>query len=123
MRLRCANSAGVRHFRVTRLAPRKLHSLHFAVHSYPIRESRYGQVRRVEARQEEVFRDKLSQLVFYVGATGLLPDEMDAKALTADQLGQKYPDLALSKDEKEGTFFEIGDTILTVYAKTEYFSR
>ncbi len=32
-------------------------------------------------------------------------------------------DLALSKDEREGTFFELGDTILSVYAKTEYFSR
>ena len=69
------------------------------------------------------FREKLSPLVFYVGATGLLPDEIDAKALSADQLGAKYPDLALSKDEKEGTFFELGDTILSVYAKTEYFSR
>jgi len=26
-------------------------------------------------------------------------------------------------DEQEGTFFEMGDTILSVYAKTEYFSR
>ena len=41
---------------------------------------------------------------------------MDAKAVSADVL-------ALSKDEKEGTFFEIGGTILSVYAKTEYFSR
>ena len=31
--------------------------------------------------------------------------------------------LAFSKDEKEGTFFEVGDTIISVYAKTEYFSR
>jgi hypothetical protein len=29
----------------------------------------------------------------------------------------------LSKDETEGTFFEIGDTILNVYAQREYFSR
>ena len=34
----------------------------------------------------------------------------------------KYPELAFSKDEKEGMFFEVGDTILSVYAKTEYFS-
>jgi hypothetical protein len=34
-----------------------------------------------------------------------------------------YPELALSMDEQEGTFFEMGDTILSVYAKTEYFSR
>jgi Mg-chelatase subunit ChlD len=79
--------------------------------------------KKLEARQEAIFREKLAPLVFYVGATGLLPDEVEAKALTADQVTAKYPELALSKDEKEGTFFEIGDTILTVYAKTEYFSR
>jgi hypothetical protein len=45
------------------------------------------------------------------------------KAQTADQISNKYPDLALSKDEREGTFFEIGDVLLTVYAKTEDFSR
>ena len=78
---------------------------------------------KLEARSEDVFRDKLSPLVFYVGATGLLPDEVDARALSAEQLQTKYPELALSKDEKEGTFFELGDTILGVYAKTEYFSR
>ena len=78
--------------------------------------------KNLEARQEEVFRDKLSALVFYVGATGLLPDEIEAKAQTADQLSAKYPDLALSKAENEGTFFEVGNTILTVYAETEDFS-
>ena len=61
--------------------------------------------------------EKLSGLVFYVGATGLLPDEIDAKALSADALQQKYPELALSKDEKEGTFFEVGDTIISVYVE------
>lgn len=79
--------------------------------------------RKLETRSEDVFQAKLSPLVFYVGATGLLPDEADAKALSAEQLQEKHPDLALSKDEKEGTFFELGDTILSVYAKTEYFSR
>ena len=78
---------------------------------------------KLERRSAELFRERLSQLVFYVGATGLLPDELDAKALSADEASAKYPDLALSKDEKEGTFFEVGDAILTVYAKTEYFSR
>ena len=77
----------------------------------------------VTSGTDAVFSEKLSALVFYVGATGLLPDEVDVKALSADQLATKYPDLALSKDEKEGTFFELGDTILSVYAKTEYFSR
>jgi Mg-chelatase subunit ChlD len=79
--------------------------------------------KKLDAKSDELFTQKLSPLVFYVGATGLLPDEIDAKAVSADVLAQKYPDLAFSKDEKEGTFFEVGDTILSVYAKTEYFSR
>ena len=60
---------------------------------------------------DALFAEKLSALVFYVGATGLLPDEVEAKAQSADVLAGKYPDLAFSKDEKEGTFFEVGDTI------------
>lgn len=79
--------------------------------------------KKLDARTDAVFSEKLSGLVFYVGATGLLPDEIDAKAQSADQLAAKYPELAFSKDEKEGTFFEVGDTIISVYAKTEYFSR
>jgi Mg-chelatase subunit ChlD len=79
--------------------------------------------KKLDARSDDLFREKLSPLVFYVGATGLLPDEADARALSAEQLMAKYPDLALSKDEKEGTFFELGDTILSVYAEAEYFSR
>jgi Mg-chelatase subunit ChlD len=79
--------------------------------------------KKLDARSDELFARRLSPLVFYVGATGLLPDEVDAKAQPADALAQKYPELAFSKDEKEGTFFEVGDAILSVYAKTEYFSR
>jgi hypothetical protein len=79
--------------------------------------------KKLDARSEALFAEKLSALVFYVGATGLLPDEVEAKAVSADVLAQKYPELAFSKDEKEGTFFEVGDTIISVYAKTEYFSR
>ncbi len=79
--------------------------------------------RKLDAYAEDIYQEKVSPLVFYIGSTGVLPDEMDAKALTAEQLTAKYPDLALSKDEQEGMFFELGDTILSVYAKNEYFSR
>jgi hypothetical protein len=79
--------------------------------------------KKLEERAETLFQERVSPLVFYVGSTGLLPDEMEAKAQTAEQISTKYPDLSLSKDEQEGTFFEIGDTILCVYAKTEYFSK
>ncbi|MBY0229491.1 MAG: VWA domain-containing protein [Gemmataceae bacterium] len=76
-----------------------------------------------EARADELFNDKVSPLVFFTGSTGTLPDEMAAKAQTAEQITAKYPDLSPSKDEAEGMFFEVGDTIITVYAKTEYVTR
>ena len=67
--------------------------------------------------------EKVSPLVFYIGSTGALPDEIEAKAQTAEEIVAKYPDLSPSKDEQEGLFFEVGQAILTVYAKTEFFSR
>ncbi len=79
--------------------------------------------RKLDAASEEIYQRKVSPLVFFIGSTGVLPDELDAKAQTAKQLKAMYPDLAISKDEQDGMFFEIGETILSVYAKTEYFSR
>ncbi len=79
--------------------------------------------RKLEARQEQVYREKLAPLVFHVGATGRPPDGLDARPLTAAQVTAKYPDLSLAKGEKEGMFFELGGALLTVYPKTEYYSR
>ena len=72
---------------------------------------------------EKIYRDRVSPLVFYIGSTGLLPDGMEGKAMSAIQLAAKYPNLSFSKDEAEGLFFEIGDSLIGVYEKVEYFSR
>jgi len=72
---------------------------------------------------EKIYRDKISPLVFYIGSTGLLPDGMEGKAMNAIQLANKYPNLHFSKDEEEGLFFEVGESIIGVYEKVEYYSR
>ncbi|MBE9213593.1 hypothetical protein IQ247_13105 [Plectonema cf. radiosum LEGE 06105] len=72
---------------------------------------------------ENIYRDKISPLVFYVGCTGLLPDGMEGKAMNAIQLAEKYPNLHFSKDEEKGLFFEVGESIIGVYEKLEYYSR
>jgi uncharacterized UPF0160 family protein len=77
---------------------------------------------RLEAYAEKVYREKVSPLVFYIGSTGLIPDEMEAKAATAEEINSKYGNLQFSKDEQEGMFFEVGDCIVSVYAKNEYFT-
>ncbi len=71
---------------------------------------------------EKVYREKVNPLVFYIGSTGKLPDAMDIQGQTADVIGAKYPDLQFSKDEREGMFFEVGNTIISVYAKNEYYT-
>jgi hypothetical protein len=67
---------------------------------------------------------KIRPLAFYIGATGLVPDTLGAKAMTADDLVKAYPVAKLSKAEKEdGSFFVLSDqTMLTVYVKAEHFS-
>ena len=74
---------------------------------------------------DRLYRDKVCPVAFYIGSTGLLPDEFDTKALTAEQLVERYPTIKLAKAEKEGTFFDVGDSgdvIITVFVKGEYFS-
>ncbi|WP_016949825.1 vWA domain-containing protein [Anabaena sp. PCC 7108] len=78
---------------------------------------------KLEEYTEKIYQENISPLVFYIGATGLLPDEMSAKAMTADELASQYPNLQFSKSEQEGTFFLIGDTVISVYAQTEYYSK
>ena len=78
---------------------------------------------KLEQYVEKIYRDQISPLVFYIGCTGLLPDKMEAKAMTAEEVAAKYPNLQFSKDEQEGTFFAVGDSIISIYAKTEYYSK
>lgn len=72
----------------------------------------------------ESFYDRVRPLAFYVGATGLVPDSLDATAYTADQFEAKYPEAKLNSDEKsEGTFFVLPNgLVITVYVKAEFFS-
>lgn len=79
--------------------------------------------RQIE-RTIESFYDRVRPLAFYVGATGLVPDSLNATAMTAEQFMTAYPDAKLSKAEKEeGTFFVLPNgLVLTVYVKSEYFT-
>ena len=79
--------------------------------------------RFVDDAIESVY-ETLRPLAFYIGATGLVPDTLNAKAMTADEFTTAHLEVKLSKAEKEeGTFFLLPDnTVLTVYVKGEHFS-
>ena len=56
---------------------------------------------KLDAKLDDLFRDRLSALVMYIGSTGLLPDELEAVALSADQAASKFPDLGIGKGAGE----------------------
>ncbi|WP_242055036.1 hypothetical protein [Nostoc flagelliforme] len=78
---------------------------------------------KLEQYVEKIYREKISPLVFYIGCTGALPEQIEAKPMNAEEAAAKYPSLQFSKDEQEGTFFAVGNSIISIYAKTEYYSR
>ncbi len=78
---------------------------------------------QLEEYVDKIYREQISPLVFYIGSTGLLPDAMVAKTMTAAELLAKYPHLQFSKHEQEGTFFVVDNSIISVYPQTEYYSQ
>jgi hypothetical protein len=78
--------------------------------------------KKLEDHMEKTYRDNVMPFVFFVGATGLLPDCFDVKGMSADELEAQITGLKLGKDMKEGTFFVLGDMVISVYARNEYFS-
>lgn len=74
--------------------------------------------------------DGVSSLVFYVGSTGLVPEEFGAsKGMDAETVKQVYPSLeyCIGKNEADGTFYSFKDAagevvVLSVYAKSEHFT-
>lgn len=68
--------------------------------------------------------EKIRSLVFYIGATGLVPDSLNATAMSGEQLMTKYPEAKLSKAElADGTFFVLPNgLVITVYVESKPFS-
>ncbi len=77
---------------------------------------------QLDAWIECIYRQRISPIVFYIGATGLFPDEWNVVAQTAREISARYEGLNFSKAEQEGTFFEVGDVLISVYPEREYFS-
>jgi hypothetical protein len=76
----------------------------------------------LEKYVETLYRQNVIGLVMYIGSTGLIPDNWDVKAETADQIQAALPKIKIGKDEQEGSFFRIADSVVSVYATNEYYS-
>lgn len=80
---------------------------------------------------EGAYHKWISPFVFYIGATGFLPNSLSSalncltnqRVMNSEELGIKYPNLQISRNENDGLFFETGNYILSIYPKTEYYSK
>jgi hypothetical protein len=73
-----------------------------------------GHVDRAISAEYEALRP----LVYYVGSTGLVPEDMAGVMLNAKELGQMFDVLKIGKNERGGSFFLRDHGILSVYAKS-----
>jgi Mg-chelatase subunit ChlD len=78
----------------------------------------------LNARIEEIYATLVRPLVFYIGASGVLPQSLDAVSYTAEQLESTFPEVKLAKAEKAtGMFFVTKQNdLISVFVKNAYFS-
>ena len=78
--------------------------------------------KQVDDYIEGLYRKNIIPVTFYIGSTGLMLDGIATKAETADQIQAALPNIKMGKDEKEGSFFRVGKSIISIYASNEYYS-
>ena len=73
-------------------------------------------MRNVEDGVEELYAKRICPLVFFIGCTGLIPDEYAAIRHDADALFIPIiPHLKIDKSERDGSFLVFEDDIISVY--------
>lgn len=71
-----------------------------------------------------LYRNHIVPLAFYIGASGLVPESLEATRMTYEEFNAKYPHTSVEKAAKdEGTFYVLpSGVVITVYTKAEHFS-
>lgn len=73
--------------------------------------------------QEEALFVHVRHLAFYVSATGIVPESLNAHMVEAEAFETTYG-MKLGKAEKEGTFFVLPDkTTLVIFARSKMFTK
>lgn len=78
---------------------------------------------KVDEALEGVLSAQIRPLVFWVGATGALPEGVEAPPLSAEQAKEKSPSLKVNKKLEEATFYFLPDGVLLAAVPEEkYYS-
>lgn len=77
----------------------------------------------VSDSMESLLGTQIRPLVFWVGATGSLPDGVDVPALDAEQAKARCPNLKVGKDLSEASFYFLpGGVLLAAVPEQRYYS-
>ena len=76
----------------------------------------------IKKSSKQLYEQVICPLVFYIGATGFLPDMVKSEIVDADDLESRFPNLKLAKADREKTYYLLGDSLISVYPQSEYFS-
>lgn len=79
--------------------------------------------KKLERFQDLLFAQVMAPTVMYMGSTGFLPDGIQAKAMTPEQVTDKYK-VKLGKDESQATYYllEDGKRLLSVMPEVAWFT-
>lgn len=76
----------------------------------------------IKRSAKQLYEQVICPLVFYIGATGVLPDMIDCEIMDSETVEARYPSLKIVKADREKTFYQLGDSLISVYPQSEYFS-
>lgn len=77
---------------------------------------------RLDQVVDDFYADVISPVVFYIGSTGLIPDDFGVKPESADAIKVSCPNLSVGKALADAMFYRVGNTLLTVSMGTADFS-
>lgn len=68
----------------------------------------------------KVYMENIFPVLFFIGSFGMTPDDWNAKAMSADELKQIWPEAKIGKSESDGVFFKAGDVVFGVTSERRY---
>jgi hypothetical protein len=76
----------------------------------------------VEDEIEKIYAEEIRPMAFYVGATGLVPENWNVEVMDVEALEARFPGIEVEKKQREGTFLVSGTVVVGIFPEVAYFS-
>ncbi len=76
--------------------------------------------RQLEKSTEEIYINDIFPILFFIGTFGMAPDNLNGKTMNYEELVSVFPDIAISKQEKDGMFYVYKNIIFGISPEKRY---